>query len=136
MPDPDVKTRLYEAALDLMGRNGIAATTTREVIAAVGIRNPSAISYHWGSKSTLVDTIAREAQDGIAQTLQLQTQLAVGTATPAVSEWTAPVIDFVVTLLQSERGCLLTRFWWEYDGYLQPQSLEAFLSGRNDTATA
>jgi hypothetical protein len=29
-----------------MGRNGIAATTTRGVISAVGIRNPSVISCH------------------------------------------------------------------------------------------
>ena len=79
MTETDAKTRLYETALDLMGRNGIAATSTREIIAAAGIRNPSAISYHFGSKAGLVDALAAETQDTIAQTLEEQAQLASGT---------------------------------------------------------
>ena len=38
MAERDAKARLYEAALQLMGRNGIAATSTREILAAAGSR--------------------------------------------------------------------------------------------------
>ena len=51
MDEPDARTRLREAALDLFGRQGVAATSTREILAAAGMRNPSAISYHFGSKA-------------------------------------------------------------------------------------
>jgi AcrR family transcriptional regulator len=136
MPQTSVKTRLYETALDLMGRNGIAATSTREIIGAAGIRNPSAISYHFGSKAGLVEALAGELVRGQYPIFVTQTQLAAGTRTPTVAEWVAPVIDAAITLLESERGCLLARLWWEIDGYLQPQSLEGFLSGRSATATA
>ena len=54
----DAKSGSYEAALDLMGRQGIAATSTREILAAAGIKNPSAISYHFGSKAGLVEELA------------------------------------------------------------------------------
>lgn len=136
MTQIDAKTRLYETALDLMGRNGIAATSTREIIAAAGIRNPSAISYHFGSKAGLVDALAGELARGQHPIFVTQTQLAAGTRTPTVTEWVAPVIDAAITVLASERGCLLARVWWEIDGYLQPQALEAFLSGRSATANA
>ena len=56
----DTKSRIYEAALDLMGRRGIAETSTRDILDAVGIKNPSAISYHFGSKAGLVEEIAAE----------------------------------------------------------------------------
>ncbi len=136
MTQIDAKTRLYETALDLMGRNGIAATSTREIIAAAGIRNPSAISYHFGSKAGLVDALAGELARGRHPIFVTQTDLAAGTRTPTVTGWVAPVIDGAITVLGSERGCLLARVWWEIDGYLQPQSLEAFLSGRSATASA
>ncbi len=136
MPETGVKGCLYEKALDLMGRQGIAATPTREIIAAAGIRNPSAISYHFGSKAGLVDALATEVQGVIVEAVREQTALAARPERPTVTEWVAPVIDAAITLLGSERGCLLARVWWEFDGYLQPESLEAFLSGRSEVATA
>jgi AcrR family transcriptional regulator len=54
MTTSDAKPRLYEAALDLMGRNGIEATSTRQILEVARIKNPSAISYHFGSKAGLV----------------------------------------------------------------------------------
>ena len=135
MAEPDAKTRLYEAALDLMGRNGIAATSTREILSAAGIKNPSAISYHFGSKAELVSELAREIAGGQYPILHLQTKLAEGGSMPTAAEWVAPVIDTSIELASSERGCLLARLWWEFDGYLQPQSLEHFVSGDSDVAT-
>jgi AcrR family transcriptional regulator len=135
MAQGDAKTRLYEAALELMGRNGIEATSTREILSAVGIKNPSAISYHFGSKAGLVDEIAAELAGGQYPILARQTALAAGEAMPTALEWVTPVIDTSIALLRTERGCLLARLWWEFDGYLKPQSLERFVSGDSDTAT-
>ncbi len=125
----DAKSRLYEAALDLMGRQGIAATSTREILTAAEIKNPSAISYHFGSKAELVDEVAGEIASGQYPILRRQIDL-VEQGVPTATEWIEPAIDTAITLVSTERGCLLARIWWEYDGYLSPQSLERyFLSG-------
>ena len=112
MPEPDAKSRLYEAALDLMGRKGIEATSTREILGAVGIKNPSAISYHFGSKAGLVDAMAAELASGQYPILGQQTALADGPELPTATEWVAPVVDTAIELVSSERGCLLARVWW------------------------
>ncbi|MGZ4690196.1 MAG: TetR family transcriptional regulator [Acidimicrobiia bacterium] len=36
MDESDARTRLREAALDLFGRQGVAATSTREILKAAG----------------------------------------------------------------------------------------------------
>ena len=135
MAERDAKTRLYEEALALMGRRGIAATSTREILAAAGIKNPSAISYHFGSKAELVGELAQELAGGQYPILAAQTELATRDPLPTPTEWVAPVIDTSIELLRSERGCLLARLWWEFDGYLQPWSLERFVGGESDVAT-
>jgi AcrR family transcriptional regulator len=127
---------LYETALQLMGRQGIAATSTREILAAAGIKNPSAISYHFGSKAALVNKLAAEVSGGQHQVLTKQTALAAGAAKPTPAEWVAPVLDAAIEVVSSERGCLLARLWWEFDGYLRPESLEGFVTGGSDVATA
>lgn len=134
MAAPDAKTRMYEAALDLMGRNGIAATSTREILAVAGVKNPSAISYHFGSKAELVEELAAEIASGQFPILGKQTELTRGVTMPTPTEWVQPVIDTAIDLVSSERGCLLARLWWEFDGYIRPQSLEAFLNGDSDIA--
>ncbi len=107
MAAPNGKARLYEAALDLMGRNGIAATSTREILDVAGIRNPSAISYHFGSKAALVEALASEIAGGQYPILGRQTKLASGTTCPTPEEWVRPVIDASIELVSIERGCLL-----------------------------
>jgi AcrR family transcriptional regulator len=135
MAAADAKTRLFESALDLMGRNGIAATSTREILASAGIKNPSAISYHFGSKGELVEQLAAEIAGGQYPILGKQTELASGVEMPTPTQWLAPVLDTSIDLLSTERGCLLARLWWEFDGYIRPQSLEHFLNGPSDIAT-
>jgi AcrR family transcriptional regulator len=134
MAERDAKGRLYEAALQLMGRNGITATSTREILAVVEIKNPSAISYHFGSKAGLIDELARELTSGQYPILGQQTRLANRPTVTTPTEWVQPVIDASIELVSTERGCLLARLWWEFDGYLRPQSLETFLSADSDIA--
>jgi AcrR family transcriptional regulator len=136
MAEGGARERLYETALALMGRQGIAATSTREILAVAGIKNPSAISYHFGSKAALVDELAAEVAGGQFPVLEQQTALAAGPTRPTPTAWVAPVLDAAIELVSSERGCLLARLWWEFDGYLQPQSLERFVTGNSDVATA
>jgi AcrR family transcriptional regulator len=135
MAEGGARERVYEAALALMGRQGIAATSTREILAAAGIKNPSAISYHFGSKAGLVDELAGEIAGGQYPILAQQTALASADPRPTPAEWVAPVLDTSIELVSSERGCLLARLWWEFDGYLRPQSLERFVTGDSDVAT-
>jgi len=54
-----VRTRdiLIETAEELFARHGIAAVSLRQIGAAAGQRNTSAVLYHFGSKQALVDAI-------------------------------------------------------------------------------
>jgi AcrR family transcriptional regulator len=130
----DVRTRLREVALDLFGRQGVRDTSTREILAAAGLKNPSAISYHFGSKAELVDDLVSELIGGTAPVLQRQIELA-RTGPPSVEAWAGVAVDSAVDLVATERGCLLARLWWEYDGHLRPEVLEQFLGSDNRIAT-
>jgi AcrR family transcriptional regulator len=134
MADADARTRLYESALQLMGRQGIAATSTREILSDAGIRNPSAISYHFGSKAGLVEELAAELISGQFPVLGRQIELARKASPVAIEDWCGVVVDIAVELASSERGCLLARLWWEFDGYLRPDSLEEFVWSDADVA--
>jgi AcrR family transcriptional regulator len=134
-PTLDVRTRLREVALDRFGRKGVRDTSTREILAAAGVRNPSGISYHFGSKAELVDDLVNELIRGTAPVLQRQIELSRD-APPSVETWAAVAVDSAVELVSTERGCLLARLWWEYDWYLRPAVLEEFIGSDHPIATA
>jgi AcrR family transcriptional regulator len=136
MSDADARTRLREAALELFGRRGIRETSTRAILTAAGMRNPSAINYHFGSKLELVEDLIGELIRGAAPVLQLQIELVHGSPSTSVEEWAAVAADSAADLISTERGCLLARLWWEYDGLVHPDALEAFLSSGNPVALA
>ncbi len=130
----DAHTRLREVALDLFGRQGVRETSTRQILTAAGMRNPSAITYHFGSKAGLVDDLVAELIHGEAPVLQLQIALATQPNPPSIEEWVAVAVDSSSRLISTERGCLLARLWWEYDGYLRPAVLEEFLASGHPLA--
>jgi AcrR family transcriptional regulator len=126
--DPDgARSRLREAALDLFGRQGIRDTSTRQILRAAGLRNPSAITYHFGSKAELVEDLVRELQSQ-TPVLRRQIELAEGSETPSIADWVAIAVDSSADLISTEKGCLLARIWWEYDGYIHPAVFEEHLS--------
>jgi AcrR family transcriptional regulator len=133
--EPDARTRLREAALDRIGRCGLHATSTREIIAAAGLRNPSAINYYFGSKGQLVDDLVAEVNGKESQIIQRQVALAAGDEPPTPEEWAGVAVDAAVHLLSSERGCLLIRVWAERDDQ-QPDAVEKFLEGDHPLAVA
>jgi AcrR family transcriptional regulator len=121
------RTRIREAALDLFGRQGVQATTTREILEAAGMKNPSAITYHFGSKAGLFDDLASEVITGAWPLIQLQVDLARG-RTPTVEQWVALAADSASALVKTERGCLLARVWWDWEWVVNPDALEDFLA--------
>ena len=126
MAESDARTRLRDAALELFGRLGVQATSTRAILDAAGMRNPSAISYHFGSKAGLVDDLVTEVLAGAWPLVQMQIDLAAN-GTPSVEEWAAVAADSAAELVSTERGCLLARLLWEYDCVLHPDAFEEFL---------
>jgi TetR/AcrR family transcriptional regulator, regulator of cefoperazone and chloramphenicol sensitivity len=127
MPEVDPRTRLREEALKLFGRQGVQATSTRAILDAAGMRNPSAISYHFGSKAALVDDLVTELITDAWPVVALQADLAAG-GTPTVREWASVAAESAAQLISTERGCLLARLWWEYDCLLFPDAFEEFLA--------
>ena len=94
---PDPRTRLREVALGLFGRQGVRETSTRQILAAAGMRNPSAISYYFGSKAELVEDLAGELLV-VSPVLVRQIELAAGPSWPTVEAWTAIAVDLAVNL--------------------------------------
>jgi AcrR family transcriptional regulator len=121
------RTRIREAALDLFGRQGVQATSTREILEACGMKNPSAITYYFGTKTGLVDDLAAEVITGAWPLVQLQVDLARD-RTPTVEEWVGLAAYSAAGLVKTERGCLLARVWWEYGWVLNPDLLEDFIA--------
>jgi AcrR family transcriptional regulator len=48
---------LIEAAEKLVAQHGIDGITAKQIIQAAGVRNESALQYHFGSRSALIDAI-------------------------------------------------------------------------------
>jgi AcrR family transcriptional regulator len=127
MTEGDARARLRDAALDLFGRHGVQATSTRAILDAAGMRNPSSISYHFGSKAGLVDDLVEELISDAWPVVVLQVDLAAK-RTPTIEEWAAVAADSAAQLVSTERGCLLARVWWEWDCILYPEAFEEFLA--------
>jgi AcrR family transcriptional regulator len=133
--EPDARTRLREAALARIGRCGLHATSTREIIADAGLRNPSAINYYFGSKARLVDDLVAEVNGEESRIIQRQVELAAGDEAPSPEVWAGIAIDAAIHLLSTERGCLLIRVWAARDDQ-QPEAVEAFLGSEHPLAVA
>lgn len=66
LADAPTRLRMLHAALDLFGRHGFDATTTRMLTQAAGV-NLGAIPYHFGSKEALYAEAAEHLAGFIAQ---------------------------------------------------------------------
>ncbi len=135
MRQGDRQMRLREIALDLFGRHGVQRTSTREILKAAGLRNPSAISYHFGSKAGLVEEIVADLHRDEWPLLQLQIDLASKEA-PSVRAWCEAAADSAAKFVSTERGCLLARVLWEYDCVIAPDAFETFLGSADPLAVA
>jgi AcrR family transcriptional regulator len=135
MVEEDARSRIREVALERFGRQGIRDTSTREILKAAGMKNPSAITYHFGSKAKLVEDLVSELIRSEAPVLQDQISLASGTEAPTIEQWATVAVDSAHKLISTERGCLLARLWWDYHNSLYPDVFEGFLASGSTLAT-
>jgi len=129
----DTRTRLREVALELFGRQGVQATSTRNILDAAGLRNPSAISYYFGSKAGLVEDLVLEFRGDAWPLLRLQIEL-FESGTPTVKEWVDVAATSATQLVSTTRGCLLARVLWEFDCVISPNAFEEFLGSGDPLA--
>lgn len=54
---PDTRMRIKSAARQLIAERGVEAVSTRDIMKAVGAKNPSLLNYHFGSKEGLIGEI-------------------------------------------------------------------------------
>ncbi|MDQ4115373.1 MAG: TetR family transcriptional regulator, partial [Actinomycetota bacterium] len=54
---PDTRTKIVLAAERLFAERGMAAVPLRDIVAAAGQRNASAIQYHFGPRPDLVTAV-------------------------------------------------------------------------------
>ena len=59
--DLSTRERIKRAARRLFALNGVDAVAVRDIVAAAGQKNASALNYHFGSKEGLVETLIGDA---------------------------------------------------------------------------
>jgi TetR/AcrR family transcriptional regulator len=68
-PDPSVRTRLLDAALDCFNRKGYAAATVQEIVEAAGVTKPT-LYYYFSSKEGLYLELMESAFAPFAELLE------------------------------------------------------------------
>jgi AcrR family transcriptional regulator len=122
------RTRLLDAALELLAERGEGNVTLREVTAAAEA-NVSAVSYHFGSLRSLCDAAVEEALGGYldaqresvgalgpAATLE---ELAAAFAAPMVSALAAGGRELSLMRLVARAGIDPPRGWGRFDASFQ-----------------
>lgn len=103
--EPDTKKRLFDAAEHLFAQNGIQGTRIREINELAGQRNPSALHYHFGSRTGLVEAILRRFQlDVDAQSAQRLDELAGTGRQITMSDIIDSVVQPLVRTLEDQSG--------------------------------
>ncbi len=118
------RTRLMDAALDLLARRGEDGVTLREVTDAAGA-NVSAVSYHFGSLQSLYDAAVEHALEhylddqseavnalGPESTLE---ELATAFARPMIRALTAGGPDLAIIRIVARAGLDPPEAWGRFD---------------------
>src|SRR3954452_3622229 len=104
MADHHARPRTREVALERFGRKGIRDTSTREILKAAGMKNPSAITYHFGSKAKLVENLISDLIDSEAPVIRSQIELAARPERPTIEAWAEIAVNSATQLVSTERG--------------------------------
>jgi len=104
LPPASTKLRLLDSAEQLFAQRGVHDTATRDIVAAAGQRNESALQYHFGSREGLIDALHRRrlGQVQVRRIERLDALLAT-TPEPSVREFCAVLIMPVVDLCRADR---------------------------------
>jgi len=107
----DTRLRLITAAEKLFGDRGIHAVTLKDINAAAGQRNESALHYHFGSKSALVEAILTlRTRDIDQKRLELVEALLASGQEKNLSAILKAMFLPMMELLGSEKGVRFIRF--------------------------
>lgn len=101
----DTKDRLLDAAQRLFARDGVQGATIREINELADQRNPSAMHYHFGSRTALVEAILVRFQRSIDT--EFEHRLAALEATgvePGIRERVDAVVRPLVATLETQAG--------------------------------
>ncbi|HVM67078.1 MAG TPA: TetR family transcriptional regulator [Acidimicrobiales bacterium] len=99
------RQRLIEAAEDLFASRGLHQATTREILAAAGQRNASALTYHFGTREQLLWAILERHNE------PLEAGRAAWLSSPVQAMATR---DLVAALVVPYAGCLGTASGRDY----------------------
>jgi AcrR family transcriptional regulator len=94
----ETRQRLLDATRECLGRQGLAATTSRDITRTAGV-NLAAITYHFGSKEQLV---AAALLGGLREWLAPTLDVLSGDGVPA--ERTAAAIQRLIVTFEDQRG--------------------------------
>lgn len=107
----DTRARLMEAAERLFGERGLHAVTLKEINAAAGQRNESALHYHFGSKARLVDAILNTRVAAIDRVRVQRVEALVGSGREGdIAEILRATFEPLTGLLDTEEGVRFVRF--------------------------
>ena len=107
----DTRERLVVAAEQLFGDRGIHAVTLKEINAAAGQRNESALHYHFGSKKALIEAILRQRADVLdARRSQLLDDLGKADGKPELRLIVQIAFQPIFELLKTKEGVRFVRF--------------------------
>jgi len=103
-PVSDTKELLLDAAEQLFARDGIHGARIREINELAGQRNPSALHYHFGSRTGLVEAIMLRHQSEIDKVIERQLNELEADGEPSVRDLVLTVVDQMTARLKTQSG--------------------------------
>lgn len=99
------RDRLLDAAERLFAEKGLHGTSAREIVAAAGQRNESAIQYHFGGRDGLVDALMERRVEAIeAVRIERLDALVATQPSPSIRALLSCIVDPVVELCREDAG--------------------------------
>lgn len=107
----DTRRRLMQAAEQLFGERGLHAVTLKDINAAAGQRNESALHYHFGSKQRLVQAIFTDRATAIDRVRVKRVEALTGSGREAdLNAILRAMFEPLTELLDTEEGVRFVRF--------------------------
>lgn len=106
----ETRQRIIDAAVEIFGRQGFAATSTRDIAVAAGIKTP-AIQYYFGSKLGLYDACIEQLTATVARRITPEMD-----DCRAVIAGGAPLGGIIAALCRAQ-DCLIDSFFDAYEGH-------------------
>lgn len=107
----DTRRRLMLAAEQLFGERGLHAVTLKEINAAAGQRNESALHYHFGSKQRLVQAIFADRASAIDRVRVERVEALIGSGREHdINAILRATFEPLTELLDTEEGVRFVRF--------------------------